>query len=323
MTVEESKIAVAHVADFYRRYPGEVVTFFTRVTIEPSVPDFTLRVALPAGMVLTHYQSLDGPMLPQITHHQGGNNLIWHIEREAGDAACFEFQVAARVAPTPKDIVLESRAVATIKGEGKQSFQAAETARITISAQGQYLDHLPAIYREDEFLGRFLMLFESFWAPIDRQIDSLYYYLDPHMTPTEFLPWLASWIHLVLDERWPEDKRRRLLHSAVALYRKRGTRQGLEEYLEIYTGTKPQIVEHRAHNFRLGQDARLGPGIALGRANKPHTFTVSLRLLPADDGDEDNHAQQELARRRIETIIEAEKPAHTTFTLRLESLPEM
>jgi len=315
-------LTVDHVADFYRRYPGELVTFSIRVTVDPSLPGFTLRVSLPAGAILTNYQSVDGHALPQITHRDGDHNLMWSIERQAGDATCYEYRVAARVAPTSHDLVLESRAVATARQEGDRPRQASESAAITVWARGQYLHHLPAIYREDEFLGRFLMLFESFWAPIDRQIDGLFYYLDPQMTPPEFLPWLASWIHLVLDERWPEDKRRRLLQSAVALYRKRGTRQGLEEYLEIYTGARPQIVEHRAHNFRLGQNARLGPGVALGRANKPHTFTVALCLPATDEGDGDKGAQQELARRQIEAIIEAEKPAHTSFTLRLESKPE-
>lgn len=315
-------VAVDHVADFYRRYPGEVVTFFTRVTVEPSLPGFTLRVALLGEVVLTDYEAINGQAMPQITHHQGGQNLIWTIDRKAGDAPCHEFRVAGRVAPTADDLVIESRAVVTARGEGDLPQQAEEAVAVTVLAQGQYLHHLPAIYREDELLGRFLMLFESFWAPIDRQIDSLFYYLDPKMTPPEFLPWLASWVHLVLDERWPEAKRRRLLHSAVALYRKRGTRQGLEEYLEIYTGAKPQIVEHRAHNFFLGQNARLGPGIALGRDNRPHTFSVMIRLPATEGGTENTHSQQELDRRQIEAIIEAEKPAHTSFALRLEGKPE-
>jgi phage tail-like protein len=307
-----ARLAVAHVADFYRRYPGETVTFYTRVEVEPSLPGFTLRVALPAGVVLSDYAALGRPELPQITLHEGANSLIWRVERQVGEVTSYEYRAAAQVAPTPEDLVLESRAVATAEVDGGRSLQVSESVAVAV---GRYLDHLPALYRQDELLGRFLMLFESFWAPIDQQIDNLPFYFDPQMTPPEFLPWLASWIDLVLDERWPEDKRRRLLGAAAALYRQRGTRQGLEEYLEIYTGARPQIVEHRAHNFCLGREARLGPGIALGRGNEPHTFTVALRLPPidaAEDGDE------RARRRRIETIIEAEKPAHTGYTLRIE-----
>jgi phage tail-like protein len=323
-----SGLAIGHVADFYRRYPGETVTFYTRVDVEATLPGFTLRVVLPPGMVLADYQDLVGETLPRITLHEGANSLIWDVERKPGAATRYEYRVRATVTPIQQDTVLESRAVVVAETGGGSSLQETETVAVAVSAQGRYLEHLPALYREDEFMGRFLMLFESFWAPIDGQIDSLSHYFDPQMTPPEFLPWLASWINLVLDERWPVEKRRRLLGAAVGLYRKRGTRQGLEEYLEIYTGTRPQIIEHRAHNFRLGQGARLGPGIALGRGNEPHTFTVVLRLPPPAGaipaGAEEMtpagggwQMRQEQVRRRIEAIIEAEKPAHAGYTLRI------
>jgi phage tail-like protein len=314
---EPAAPTVSHVADFCQRYPGETVTLYTRVEVQPSLPGFTLRVALPAGLLLTDYLALgdEGHALPQITLHEGANNLIWRVDRQAGAPGNYEYRVEATVAATQEDRVLESRAIVIVEG----GLGAAETVSIAVSAKGRYLDHLPAIYREDDLMGRFVMLFESFWAPIDHQIDYLHFYFDPRMTPPEFLPWLASWVSLVLDERWPVDKRRRLLRSAAALYRKRGTRQGLEEFLEIYAGQRPQIVEHRAHNFRLGPDARLGPGIALGRGNRPHTFTVVLRLPPIAAGSEDERTRQVLARRqRIEAIIEAEKPAHAGYTLHIE-----
>jgi phage tail-like protein len=199
-----------------------------------------------------------------------------------------------------------------------------ETATIAVSTSSEYLRYLPAIYQEDDLMGRFLMLFGSFWKPLECQISDLWLYFDPRLTPSEFLPWLASWLSLVLDESWPEEKQRQLIRSAIFLYRKRGTKQGLEEFLTIYTGVKPQIVEHRAHDFRLGSEARLGPGIALGKGNVAHTFTVTLRLPPiaVPSGHEEEQARKELVRQRrhkIEAIIEAEKPAHTSYTLQIET----
>src|SRR5262249_20365856 len=70
-----------------------------------------------------------------------------------------------------------------------------------------------------EVMARFLMLFESFWAPIEGQIDNLPLYFDPAFTPLKLLPWLASWVDLTLDDHWPEAKRRQLLRAAVSLYR--------------------------------------------------------------------------------------------------------
>jgi hypothetical protein len=99
----------------------------------------------------------------------------------------------------------------------------------------------------------------------------------------------------------------------MALYRRRGTRAGLQEYLEIYTGEKPRIVEHGARNFRLGRDARLGRDLALGTRNQPHTFTVSLRLPSLPERREQERC------RTIRAIVEAEKPAHTAYTLDIQT----
>jgi hypothetical protein len=79
-------------------------------------------------------------------------------------------------------------------------------------------------------------------------------------------------------------------------------------------------VEHGAHNFRLGPGAHLGPTIALGTTNQPHTFTVTLALPPLEAAADAEAARREQERRRIiESIIAAEKPAHTAFNLILET----
>jgi phage tail-like protein len=215
-----------------------------------------------------------------------------------------------------EDVSFDSEAVAVAGDEA-----ALATARITLKAKGRYLKYLPAIYSEqDELMGRFLMLFESFWGPIEQQIDLLPYFFDPKTVPQDLLPWLATWVDLSLNPQWPEEKRRQLLRQAVWLFRKRGTRIGLHDYLEIYTGQPPQIVEYRANDFRLGIDARLGPSIALGKRNQPHTFSVTLRLPPI--GAETDAARCRLDNERrcmIEAIIESEKPAHAGYTLNIET----
>ena len=95
------------------------------------------------------------------------------------------------------------------------------------SDRSSYLNYLPGIYRESHFLGRFLLIFESILGPIERTVDNLPYYFDPELTPPECVAWLGSWLGLVLDERWPEERRRGLIGSAVELYQWRGTRRGL------------------------------------------------------------------------------------------------
>lgn len=111
-----------------------------------------------------------------------------------------------------------------------------------------YLRYLPAVYQEDEtskeFLERFLSLFETFMWKKEEHIDNISRYFDADSAPEEFLTWLGSWTSTVFDESWPLDKKRIFLKNAVKLYKKRGTKEGLEELLEIYTGNKPIIVEN-------------------------------------------------------------------------------
>ncbi len=321
-----SALAVSHAADFYRRYPGETVTLYTRVDVLKPVSEFTLRIGLPTGLTLgdsalasggggaarATSRSSDDGSVPRLLTLDGESFLMWEVRRDLAAGERYEYQLQATIAPVhdAKRTTLTSRAVVT----SRDSLAASESVSIAVTAQGDYLKYLPALYTEqDEFMGRWLMLFESFWKPIDRQIDDIHYYFDPKFAPPDFLPWLASWVDLTLDEQWPEEKRRQLLLAMVMLYRRRGTRRGLQEYLEIYTGCKPQITEHGAHNFRLGKSNRLGPSVALGRQNVPHTFSVGLRLPRAE-----NEQKRQERRRKIETIIESEKPAHTSYILNIE-----
>ena len=319
---EQRLATVAHVADFTHRYPGELVTFFTCVDVQKSLSDLTLRVSLPKELELDGHQA--PPEMAGIAPHvevghgeasPRANYLVWSFKGRLPAGTRYEYQTRARIAHMRQDASLESLATVTNSEHG---ILAEETMTVSVWTKGRYLRHLPEIYEQDELVARFLMLFESFWAPIETQIDNIRHYFDPGMTPDGFLPWLASWLGLELDERMSTERRRQLIRSAVSLYRRRGTRQALQEHLEIYTGGQAQIVEHRANDFRLGPDARLGPGIALGRDNMPHTFTVILYLPPisASAEDEDEQARRESARRRsIEAIIEMGKPAHTGYKL--------
>lgn len=312
-------LAIAHVANVSRCYPGETVTYFTRVDVREPLAGFTLRISLPEGLTLGDTQASanhDGS-LPQLVFVEEARYLIWKLNREVQPGERYEYQLEAAVAAAEKDRELSSRAViaATTRSDsGEPPVFQAEIATIAVAAQGRYLKYLPALYTEqDELMGRFLMLFESFWEPIEERIDNIHYYFDPKLAPNDLLPWLATWVDLVLDEQWPEEKRRRLLSAMVPLYRQRGTRRGLQDYLAIYTGQQARITEHRAHNFVLGQITRLGPSAALGKHNISYTFDVFLRLpLVEDEG------QRKERRRKIEAIIESEKPAHTAYTLLIE-----
>jgi phage tail-like protein len=145
------------------------------------------------------------------------------------------------------------------------------------------LSYLPGIYHTD-FMARFLGLFEAISTPIEWEITHFDMFLSPGTAPEDFLPWLANWFDLTFDDSWTEAQRRTLLSKAHRIYARRGTRWALSRVLEIYTGHEPEVID-------------------TGKDLEPFTFRV---ILPDAD-----RARQSL----IERLINAHKPAHTTYTL--------
>lgn len=175
--------------------------------------------------------------------------------------------------------------------------------------QSMLLDYLPAMFAGDDFFNRFLLIFEDTLRPIQHQADDFHYYFDPLTAPPDLLPWLSTWVALVLDPSWPIEKRRQLIHDAVELYSWRGTRRGLSQYIELYLDTIPEISEY-VDGMRLNEESRLGINTTIAGRER-HSFTVTLHL---NDATDEEIAAKEIVVRKI---IEAEKPAHTAYRLRI------
>jgi phage tail-like protein len=94
-----------------------------------------------------------------------------------------------------------------------------------------------------EFLHRFLTPPEGVLHDLDTAAAERSVLVDPRTTPGDALPWLASFAGLVLDARWPEQARRRLVAQAYQLYARRGTLSVLEQILTLYLGRQARIVE--------------------------------------------------------------------------------
>ncbi len=133
-----------------------------------------------------------------------------------------------------------------------------------------YLRYLPRVYREKaaahDFVERFLALFETFLQESESNIFALARYFDPRATPANFLPWLGSWLALATDESWKDEQKRELIKRGYALYKLKGTKAGLEQMIEIYTGERPMVLEHFQYRrpMILGESAALGSSSVLG-----------------------------------------------------------
>jgi phage tail-like protein len=127
------------------------------------------------------------------------------------------------------------------------------------------LRRLPRLYSREAaaaaFLQRYLAVIDGMLVGLDDRSAERRALIDPASAPEELLPWLADFVGLVLDERWPVARRRALIAAAAELFRRRGTVPGLLQFMELCLGVRPVIIER----FRL---RGLG-GAILGNAEPP------------------------------------------------------
>ncbi|MGG6296316.1 phage tail protein [Leptolyngbya sp. AN02str] len=178
-----------------------------------------------------------------------------------------------------------------------------------------YLNFLPDLYRDVDFIGRFLNVFEQTFEPTVNTLETLWAYLDPLTAPAALLPFLAHWVGWEFDAPIHSQRQRFLIRHALQIYRWRGTRRGLRFYLHLVTGLPLDehleteaakhigIHENFSQGFVLGT-ARLAEDATLGGA-KPYHFMVHLRPEPDYSIDEAT----------VRHIIEREKPAFCTYDL--------
>lgn len=209
-----------------------------------------------------------------------------------------------------------------------------------------YLKYLPAIYGADErardLLERFLSLFESVQGGLEDKINDLPRLFDSGAAPSGDLPswlsWLAGWLAFDLAETWSEADVRRHLAEAFALYGKRGTVEGLRQYLKWYAGVEARIEEpgQQAALWSLGENSTLGFTTVLAPAQLAGavlgaTSTLDRSHLTNDDVPGaalfDDVAHRfcvqvycaELTRpgtlAAAREVLEREKPAHTDYHL--------
>ena len=195
-----------------------------------------------------------------------------------------------------------------------------ELLSLEVQGQAQSLKYLPSMYQTGDYglMWRYMMIFDSFWRLFENRLSNMPAYFDPNLTPPDFKPWLASWVGMTWDERLPERHRESLIFSMVDLYKKRGTRQGLQQYLQLSLGLSDkeaenqiEISENPPGNFILGENIEMGADIIMGSPeDEICKFTVMLKLSPSHQNVEEN---------LLRDLIETWKPAHTAYSLYLYS----
>lgn len=213
------------------------------------------------------------------------------------------------------------------------------------------LRRLPGLYSsgeaERDFLHRYLGVIDGFVHDLELRSRCRDILVDPMSTPAEALDWLGSFVGLVLDDRWAEQARRRLIAEIVPLFRLRGTVWALTRYIEIFLmadqalnpewrSVQPIIIEH--YRLRgvggpvLTNDVTLSSRTVVGAGFRVGGAVGELGSRPLD-GDDDageatsyaSHAHrftvliprpligdEEAA---VRSVLDRERPAHTDYEL--------
>jgi phage tail-like protein len=276
-----------------------------------------------------------GEVIQPLHLRESGRELPW-TQPEAGDH--FETYEAPINAPAGRYlwVTLELRGNTRVSPKVK-CIRAEHPAH-------DYLRRLPKTFSRDQsaasFLLRYLTMFEGFLGETEARGVDRDLLLDPRSTPDECVPWLASFVGLMLDERWatapapsgkpPHDARRDFIKEAVWLFRNRGTVAGLKRFIEIYTGIPVIVIEH--YRMRgIGAAALGDTGAAFSSSIVGVGFriggAVGSAIAKPLDGDIDDafrtHAHRftviipaTLTEEQLEVvrnIIEVHRPAHTIF----------
>jgi phage tail-like protein len=303
--------------DRYNCYPGELLTISTRFICPPDAMG-ELQIILPRVM---NVESLDLPAgvsdeIMSVLEREQELILLFPLKTYFKEEQAYEIKVRARVNTFYIDQYLSLRSDLL---NGKKQKLASEELEVVVFGKGKYLKYLPEIYESDEFVGRFLMLIESFWKPISQQVDQIDSYFDPSLTPDAFIPWLASWVGMPMDSFLPLDRVRILLKNAMSLNQRRGTRHALITFLEIYTSGKVDISERRSRNFILGQKSNLGIEIGLGKNNKPNSILIDIEAPESELGR--TGYTKDMYQRKMSSVVRSLVPAQTVYDVRCTFIP--
>ncbi len=183
----------------------------------------------------------------------------------------------------------------------------------SVSALKIWLDHtdwlsfLPEVYRTDadgaDFTMRFLSIFQNLYEQMNQQITELPAHYDIDRTDRTFLEWISGWIGMDSYALWDDEQLRKLLHSALDLYRRTGTAGMIADIVQLYTQVRPVLLE----NYFAADPKDAVRAWKSGEYERDaFAFTV---ILP-------NHAvQSEVQHKALLRILNESKPAHMRMQL--------
>jgi phage tail-like protein len=111
--------------------------------------------------------------------------------------------------------------------------------------RGQWLiDQLPLSMLEDDFLVRFLGIFQQLADGYMLQVDNIEHVVDTTVAPDRMVRALGAWIGVpAIDPSLPDQVQRRIVREHGQMLQWRGTAMGLRHLLEMITDAPAEITD--------------------------------------------------------------------------------
>ena len=98
------------------------------------------------------------------------------------------------------------------------------------------IQQLPVAMTEDDFLVRYLTIFQQVADTVVHQVDNLRHVFDPAVAPDNMVRTMAEWIGIDwLDSDLPERRQREIVRRYSDIIEWRGTSRGITRLLELVT----------------------------------------------------------------------------------------
>ena len=156
------------------------------------------------------------------------------------------------------------------------------------------IHQLPVGMVDDEFLVRFLSIFQTITDTVFHQIDTLPHMFDPTVAPDTQVRLMGQWVGVDwIDPSLDDELQRRTVLEYADMLPWRGTRRGMQQLLETISGG-PATVTDSGGVYHEGE----------APAAPPH---VRLEVESTGWADDEDLVQ----------IVKSELPATVTFELRV------
>ncbi len=173
-----------------------------------------------------------------------------------------------------------------------------KTINITL-CEKSWIELLPSIYQENDFLKRFLYGFQVTMLTQKEKVEHINDLFIPEKT--DAINWLGSWFGVNFNSN-NENAKRKMLYKIIELYKIRGTKEYLIEIIKIFTDIDIKILERYIPKYIIEKGY-----IDKSSIDFTKSFTVRINKKLSKDNTEEKKLLQS-----IKIILNREKPAFTS-----------